>query len=59
MQILDPNSVEAHRYRVRMLSKEVCEQQNPQTRANIAQQLANAAGELAHLASLEATKLNA
>ena len=48
MRILDPASLDAYRYRVRMLSREVCEQTDPQIRVNIAQQLANAAAELAY-----------
>jgi len=57
MRVLDPNSLTAYRYRVRMLSREVCEQADPRIRVNIAQQLANAATELAVLEAQELTRL--
>ena len=52
MQVLDPQSLAAYRYRSWMLSREVYEQADPQIRVNIVQQWANAATEL--LAILEA-----
>jgi len=57
MRILNPASLDAYRYRVRMLSREVCEQTDPQIRVNIAQQLANAAAELALLEAQELKRL--
>jgi hypothetical protein len=57
MRILDPDSLDAYRYRVRMLSREVCEQIDPQVRVNIAQQLASAAADLALLEAQELKRL--
>ncbi|MBD2097673.1 hypothetical protein H6F90_21475 [Trichocoleus sp. FACHB-591] len=57
MRVLDPKSLIAYRYRVRMLSREVCEQADPRIRVNIAQQLANAATELAVLEAQELARL--
>ncbi|AFY75972.1 hypothetical protein Ple7327_0525 [Pleurocapsa sp. PCC 7327] len=52
--ILDPNSVQAYRHRVRLLGQELWEETNQLRRMNIAMLLADAA---THLARLEAEEL--
>lgn len=57
MQVLDPQFLAAYHYRIRMLSREVYEQADPQIRINIVQQLVNAAIELAVLEAQELARL--
>jgi len=50
INILDPNSLQAYRYRVKLLSAELWQEKDQQRRMNLSLQLAEAA---AHLARME------
>jgi hypothetical protein len=57
--ILDPNSLQAYRYRVKLLSSELWQEKDQHKRMNLSLQLAEAAAHLARMESEQFQSLQA